>query len=950
ALAPAAARAGGPRYVAGVSYFNAGVVGQPVHWAGGQLNYYVDQGPLSATVSNQQATAMVDAAAALWSAVPTAAVALTDQGQLAEDVSGQNIQVKSGQITAPADVTPSATAFPVAVLFDQDGSIVDALYGQDASQPLACQNNSVFMWLDNINPDATIVHGVILLNGRCTATADLVAMMSFELERAFGRLLGLDSAQVNPGALQTGIAGGVQGWPVMQPASGLCGSFGGQCLPDPGALRYDDIAALNRIYPVTAENQAQFPGKQLTAQSTVSIQGTVNFRTGSGMQGVNVVARPLDASGNPLYQYTVTFVSGSYFNGNHGNPVTGTTDASGNPLTTWGSNDPSLQGSFDLSGIPLPPGVTSAVYQVSFEAVSPNYLQASSVGPYIDGSPKPSGTLETLTLPALSAGASQQLTVTVADSAAGGVEDAIGSPSQPRPLPSSGLWSGRLAQVGQTDWFQFPVRAGRTFTVITEALDESGAPTNLKAMPALGVWDAFLPLTAPPVGAGIGLNGWATGESWLRVTAQADDTVRLAIADQRGDGRPDYAYQGMVLYAGSVQPLRLPASGGPIVIHGTGFRPADTVLVGGQPAIVTSISPNEITAIAPAAPNGVTGSVDVEVDDLPVYYAAAIISGGLNYDAATGDALTLNTAPSNTVPIGVPQTFTVTALAPDLSAAGGVTVVFAVLSGNATLGCGQKTCTETTSGDGHASVAVTATNSNWSIVTATLLNGSSVRCEFTGGTPPSLAALAPTLSVAAGATVNWTVQALVLNNGAPAAGQAVAWQSSGSGMTPLGSAAALSNASGIAQKILAAGPLAEGQTVTAMACLNGTSQCVPYTAYGARPEFASVTPVSGVTQSLAASGTPAQIVLRLLDMNGNPMAGGAVTLYQSLYAWTPPCPPRGRCAQPQLLATQSGTAISALDGSVVFTPASIPGTATKMLGIAVAGNASSVNLAIEQYP
>ena len=66
------ANAGGPKYVAGTSYFNPAVLGQPLHWSGGQVRYYVDQGPLSSTVTNQQATAMVDAAAALWSAVPTA--------------------------------------------------------------------------------------------------------------------------------------------------------------------------------------------------------------------------------------------------------------------------------------------------------------------------------------------------------------------------------------------------------------------------------------------------------------------------------------------------------------------------------------------------------------------------------------------------------------------------------------------------------------------------------------------------------------------------------------------------------------------------------------------------------------------------------------------------------------------------------------------------------------
>ncbi len=38
-------------------------------------------------------------------------------------------------------------------------------------------------------------------------------------------------------------------------------------------------------------------------------------------------------------------------------------------------------------------------------------------------------------------------------------------------------------------------------------------PLNSKAMPAIGVWDAFDPLGATSVGAAPGLNGLATGES-----------------------------------------------------------------------------------------------------------------------------------------------------------------------------------------------------------------------------------------------------------------------------------------------------------------------------------------------------------------------------------------------------------------------------------------------------
>src|ERR1700733_3160418 len=125
-LSPAIVQGGGPRAVAGTTYFNPSVMGQPLYWSGGKINYYVDQGALSATVSNQQAVAMVDAAAALWSAVPTAGVILTDRGSLAEDVNGSNtIPGSNNPFAAPADLTPSSTGFPVGIVFDADGSVLD---------------------------------------------------------------------------------------------------------------------------------------------------------------------------------------------------------------------------------------------------------------------------------------------------------------------------------------------------------------------------------------------------------------------------------------------------------------------------------------------------------------------------------------------------------------------------------------------------------------------------------------------------------------------------------------------------------------------------------------------------------------------------------------------------------------------------------------------------------
>jgi len=81
----------------------------------------------------------------------------------------------------------------------------------------------------------------------------------------------------------------------------------------------------------------------------------------------------------------------------------------------------------------------------------------------------------------MAAGSAQTLTVNIANSASGDSQNAIASPDLPRMLQPGGLWCGRLGQVGQTDWFAFPARAGHTFTIVTQALNEVGIPTNTKA-------------------------------------------------------------------------------------------------------------------------------------------------------------------------------------------------------------------------------------------------------------------------------------------------------------------------------------------------------------------------------------------------------------------------------------------------------------------------------------
>src|SRR5579884_1824889 len=94
--------AGGPAYVAGASYFDPSVIGTPLTWPQGVINYYTDQGDLSAILPAANADSFVASAFSLWTSIPTAAVSATRAGQLAENVTGADLTVVNGTITAPA--------------------------------------------------------------------------------------------------------------------------------------------------------------------------------------------------------------------------------------------------------------------------------------------------------------------------------------------------------------------------------------------------------------------------------------------------------------------------------------------------------------------------------------------------------------------------------------------------------------------------------------------------------------------------------------------------------------------------------------------------------------------------------------------------------------------------------------------------------------------------------
>lgn len=398
--------AGGPEYVAGASFFDSSSMGSPLTWAQGAIGYSTDQGDLSSILPGPSADSFVANAFGVWTAVPTAAISAAHAGQLAEDVNGTNLMVVNGVITAPADIPPSATTMPVGIVYDQDGSVTDALLGVGASGSANCADNSVFGGIDNLGTNAQFLHALIILNGNCAQSSSQLPDFGYHLVRVIGRVLGLDWSQANLNVI-TGnpppAAADFSGFPVMHefdPTSctpvAICYSNNGSV--DPSQPKMDDQAALSRLYPVTAQNQANFPGKQIFAQATARIHGRVYFTDASGsaaqpMQGVNVVARWMDpATNQPSGSAVVTSVSGFLFCGNAGNIITGSFDSTGQNFNRFGSSDTTLEGFFDVAGLETPNGASSAQYQLSVEGLNP--LWSTSVGPYgSTGQVQPSGSV-----------------------------------------------------------------------------------------------------------------------------------------------------------------------------------------------------------------------------------------------------------------------------------------------------------------------------------------------------------------------------------------------------------------------------------------------------------------------------------------------------------------------------------------------------------------------------
>lgn len=274
------------------------------------LPYMVDRGNLG-TIPNSQATAIVVSCFATWQAVPTAHVSFVNAGQLPEDVTGENV---FAYFSDTDGINP--------ILFDADGSIIDAVFG------IGAKNNVIgFAGSEYDTSTGFYTEGIAVLNGRFSEVFSTVQFKATFVHE-FGHFIGLDHCQINTQFVGDGNIPNDIYVPTMFPTSTDDDS-------SLASLNPDDMAALTLLYPAEPGLVDAVYGK---------IQGTVKWHSGLPVLGANVVAYKIDD------QYMSRFSSVSdYYQQN--------------------------TGQFEML---VPPGI----YRLYVEPINRSFTGGSSVGPY----------------------------------------------------------------------------------------------------------------------------------------------------------------------------------------------------------------------------------------------------------------------------------------------------------------------------------------------------------------------------------------------------------------------------------------------------------------------------------------------------------------------------------------------------------------------------------------
>jgi hypothetical protein len=305
-------------------------------------------------------------------------------------------------------------------------------------------------------------------------------------------------------------------------------------------------------------------------------------------------------------------------------------------------------------------------------------------------------------------------------------------------------------------------------------------------------------------------------------------------------------------------------------------------------------------------------------------------------------------APTGTVFVGDTALFAVQAIAADgVTPLANQSITFTAAGGAAILGaCGAASCTILTDASGTASIAIAPQAAGNVTLTATGAAGTKTGAFTAAVRVRSITALNPTQYVAAGAAVAWELRVALGDNSASTAGVPVSWSGASVRVFP---ATSTTDSQGTAQTQASISPLASGAQVTAVACA-WVASCTNFVAIGVDASEWKLAIVSGGGQSISASGTLAPVVLRVTDAVSHPVAGAMVEIHQTLDAWEPPCPDRGRCPIAPVYRASMTSAISTADGLITIASVQLPGVAGVTNIAAATGSRGFLSLALEERP
>jgi hypothetical protein len=941
AMIATTAWAGGPRFVSGTSGYSK--PGLMMAWYTPSPLYFTDPGDLSSEVSHAQADAMVAAAAAVWN-VPTANLTLAQGGQLAEHVSSANSYFTGTDVVFPADVQASNYQnIQIAVIYDTDGSMIDLLLGSGASDPSGCLQNGALESVDQFGSSAVIQHAVIVLNGRCVGSnPNQLTQMQYQLTRTFGRVLGLAWSQLNDGVFTgaTPTKGAEAFWPLMHPIDVYCATYTYQCMQNPFTLRPDDLSALALLYPVKTTTDT----KTASMAGAVGATGQIVFPTGQGMELANVLVwrRVANVDATMEAYPIVSSTTGLQFLQNGGNVVSGVEATDQNA----GWNQSSMEGGFSLTRIGA--GARSDDLIIRTENINPLYSGEYAVGPYQRPVIAMSGTPVGYGRGSVSVGGVFNITLTQPGAASSCSPGSDGTATNPAAADSSGWWKGQICSTGHTSWWAQSVKANHSWTIEMTAVDETGAPTPQKAQLVVGVWNASDPTNVLPTVASqaVALNSMSLGMTQVQVASAASDaTLRIAVADQFGAGRPDFNYTARILYADSLSSTTVSAGGGQITITGVGFRPGNQVTVNGVAATVVSWSATQIVAMAPSegAAGAGDAAVDVAVVD-PSTAGSSVMSAALTYSGQALDTIALVSAPASLeTGVTAATAFAVKVYQPDgVTPAAGASVSFTVTgsgSGGAVFThCGSGTgCVVTTDANGVAQQPVMGLSAGSVTLQAMELSGgASVQSLIVDADPMRVVTIAAAPQyLAAGAAGSWSVSLTATQDGTAAAGVSVAWSTGAAGfvLTPGAATTALDGTSSVLVQTAA---IAGGSTNVVRGCV-WSNVCSTWTVYGVDASQWVVTVASGGGQSVGSGTVLAPVTLLITDGQGHALPGATVTVYQTAYAWEGACPSIGPCAAAPVLGVMQSSALSDGNGLVQVTPQQVAGVAQVLTIAAAAG-------------